>query len=239
MIVIHGSGVSNRDNWWYLHIIDYLAKNGILVLFPDKRGCGKSTGKWHTARFEDFVDDARAGAEFLQNQYAKNLNKIGVLGVSQGGKIAALIVDQSKQIDFAINLSGSVVTLDEALEHEISADIRNHGLPFLVPILEPIFSERARNKRKRFWDHNGPFDIPGTWRNLSKPALILYGRLDEYNNVPVGKCEELIEEFNNPNITMKIYDDSGHALQDPRSGDLWMRKEALELVVDWINNLSD
>ncbi len=127
VVFMHGSGVSDRDNLWYLHIADYLAQRGIMVLLPDKRGCGKSEGEWHSASFEDFAGDAIAGAKYLTATNGLKISKVGFLGVSQGGKISAYTAEQSDIVDFAINLSGGVVTLSQALAHEISADMRNGG----------------------------------------------------------------------------------------------------------------
>ena len=38
VVVIQGSGYSNRNNTWYLTLVKHLQDNGIAVLLPDKRG---------------------------------------------------------------------------------------------------------------------------------------------------------------------------------------------------------
>ena len=238
VVLIHGSGVSDRDNLWYLYIADNLARNGIAVLFPDKRGCGQSEGKWHVAGFNDFTNDAIAGIEYLASLENINSHKIGLLGISQGGWIAPLAADKSDDIDFVINLSGSMTTPNKQIAHEVRADVNNAGLPeFLASIMAPIFTERAKNKRKIWWKKNGGFEVIKYWKSIAVPALIVYGRKDENDNVPVNTSESLLKQHGSDKTTLIIYEDSGHALQDPKSGTNLPRKDLLELMITWIKSI--
>ena len=127
--IIHGSGVSNRDSLWYLSIADYLARHGIVVLLPDKRGCGKSGGDWHTATFTDLADDTLAAVRLLKRQSDVDGRHVGVLGISQGGWIAPLAANRSQDIRFVINVSGAAVTPGEQVTHEIRQTLRQAGQP--------------------------------------------------------------------------------------------------------------
>ena len=100
VVFIHGSGVSDRDIFWYLYQADYLARKGIVVLLPDKRGCGKSGGEWYTAGFNDFAGDALSAVQYLSQVESVDTEKIGLLGLSQGGWIAPLAATESSDINF-------------------------------------------------------------------------------------------------------------------------------------------
>lgn len=67
VVVIQGSGNSDRTNAWSYEFAAYLAESGFTVLLIDKRGCGKSEGSWKTASMSDLALDAIAGVEFLLN----------------------------------------------------------------------------------------------------------------------------------------------------------------------------
>ncbi|MDX1700949.1 MAG: alpha/beta fold hydrolase, partial [Melioribacteraceae bacterium] len=123
VVFIHGSGFSDRDIFWYMYQADYLAKHGITVLLPDKRGSGKSFGKWHTASFNDFAHDAVSAIQFLKNDPSVTFNKIGVLGLSQGGWISHLVANKSKSVDFIIDVVSSATTPNEQIKHEIKNDM--------------------------------------------------------------------------------------------------------------------
>jgi dipeptidyl aminopeptidase/acylaminoacyl peptidase len=239
VVCIHGSGTSDRDNLWYLSIADYLARHGVAVLLPDKRGSGKSGGDWLTSTFDDYADDALAALEEMRHLDTIDPRRIGLISLSQGGWVIPLAADKSENVRFIVSLSGSTVTPYETMRHEVSHDIRDGGVPeFLLPLLEPIFSKRARKRLQVFFDNNGSFDAVPYWRRVSVPALVVNGLLDK--NVPVAaslaRLEEVKKQNNTAAITIKVYEDSGHGLYDP--GTNWFYAEFFESMTAWIHNAS-
>jgi len=111
VILISGSGPQNRDEEIFEHkpflvLADYLTKKGIAVLRFDDRGTGKSTGEFKTATTLDFAKDVQAGVAYLQTRKEIDKNKIGLIGHSEGGMIAPLVAENSKEIDFVVLLAG-------------------------------------------------------------------------------------------------------------------------------------
>ena len=104
VVFIHGSGPAPRAQ--YRLIADFFALNGIASLIYDKRGCGDSTGDWHTSGFNDLAADALAGLELLRNRPEINNRQIGLWGISQGGWLVGLAASQSTNVAFIINVSG-------------------------------------------------------------------------------------------------------------------------------------
>jgi pimeloyl-ACP methyl ester carboxylesterase len=240
VMMIHGSGVSDRDNFWYLYQADYLAKKGIAVLLPDKRGCGKSGGEWHIAGMEDFAEDADSGLDYLQHVEGVDSTRTGLLGFSQGGMIAPLAASKSSKARFVINVSGSATTFNRQISHEIANDFRRGGAPsFIIPIIKPVFIMRAKKRRPIWWKKNGDYDPVKYWRQLTIPALVVFGREDEFDNVPVSlSLDRLMAAKRNHQemiLDIKVYDNSGHALGDPSTG--WIRKDYLDMLAEWILNI--
>lgn len=238
IVFIHGSGKSIRDYHWYLRMADYLAQHGVAVLLPDKRGCGKSGGEWLFSSFDDYANDALAAVDFLAGVPAIDPEKVGLIGMSQGGFILPLAANKSKKVRFLVSFSGSAVTIEKTLHFEISEDMKNEGVPgWLVPLIEPIASRRAKKWNGDFWRINGSFDPLPYWRKLSIPALVINGKKDM--NVPVKESLSILEtvrkENKNAEITIQLYDDSGHGIEDPRTD--WTREDCLALMVKWIHNL--
>lgn len=238
VVFIHGSGKSIRDYHWYLHMADYLARHGIAVLLPDKRGCGKSGGEWIYSSFDDYANDALAAVDVLAGVPAINQEKIGLIGMSQGGFILPLAASKSKKVRFLVSFSGSAVTIEKTMRFEISEDMKDRGVPgWLVPLIEPIFTRRAKKWNGDFWKINGSFDPLPYWRKLSIPALVLNGKKDK--NVPVNESVALLEtvrrENKNAEITIQLYEDSGHGIEDP--GTKWTREDCLALMVKWIQKV--
>ena len=130
VVVIHGSGgkINHRKHSGVTPFVKALVKRGIAVLYPDKRGQGKSEGTWYSASFVDLADDAIAGVELLYKTPKINKEKIGVIGFSQGGIIVPVVASRSSKVAFAINSSGTTIPMVEALMDEIEIAAELTGL---------------------------------------------------------------------------------------------------------------
>ena len=123
--LILGSGHSDRSNVWSFLLAEFLAENGYYVLLPDKRGCGKSEGDWKRTTFFELADDASISAVHLKELIG--LKKIGIMGLSQGGKIAPMAAAKS-DIDFVIDIVGSARPVTEGIIHEVTNTAKEKGL---------------------------------------------------------------------------------------------------------------
>jgi dienelactone hydrolase len=238
-VIIHGSGTSRRDSGWYLTLTQYLQENDVVVLLPDNRGSEKSEGDWHTASFEDLATDSVAAVSFLKNQEKVTISGIGVIGLSQGGHIAPVVADQTKGIAFVVNIVGGAVPMHDLLVYEETHNLRKLGiLPGLSDLLAyPASWSITKGRQKRFWDAVGNFDPAPYWQRLSVESLVLYGEND--TNVPSSESAAILRSLGNPNISVKIYEGSGHALESPAGkGRSIFREDALRDIRDFINALT-
>jgi pimeloyl-ACP methyl ester carboxylesterase len=120
VILITGSGAQNRDEELlghkpFLVIADYLTKNGIAVLRFDDRGIAMSKGEFTLATTLDFATDVEAALQYLQKRKEIDQKKIGLIGHSEGGIIAPMVANKSKNISFIILLAGTGIPGDELL----------------------------------------------------------------------------------------------------------------------------
>jgi dienelactone hydrolase len=230
-VIIHGSGTSSRANRWYLSLARYLQDNGVVVLLPDKRGSEQSSGDWRTADFEDLATDTHAAVDFMSNQQFVPVSRTGLIGMSQGGWIAPIVARDRDDLAFIVNMVGSAVTPNEQLLYEEDHNIRQMGfLPGVSYALALASSSYLRNVRMRdFYAAVGDYDPLPLWDAVSVPVLMLYGRED--TNVPADVSVARLQELGKASITIVVYEESGHALQDPegRGNDL-IRYEALEAI---------
>jgi len=120
VVLITGSGAQNRDEELlghkpFLVLSDYLTRNGFAVLRYDDRGIGKSTGNFSTATSEDFAKDVFSAVEFLKTRNGINKSKIGLIGHSEGGLIAPMVANQTKDVAFIILMAGPGIPGDSIL----------------------------------------------------------------------------------------------------------------------------
>jgi dienelactone hydrolase len=123
-VILQGSGDSDRDNVWAFSIADHLARSGIAVLLPDKRGCGQSRGDWKAVGFDELAGDALAASEVLRARPEVDKARIGLVGLSQGGWIAPLAARRDARVAFIVSVSGAAVTVREQVLHELEATVR-------------------------------------------------------------------------------------------------------------------
>lgn len=110
VLLISGGGAQDRDvtilgHRFFLVLADYLSRRGIAVLRADDRGVGESAGDRSNATSEDFAADAVAGVAFLRDRTEVDPKKVGLIGHSEGGTIAALAAAQSPDVAFIVMLA--------------------------------------------------------------------------------------------------------------------------------------
>ncbi|MFP5287799.1 MAG: alpha/beta hydrolase family protein [Thermoanaerobaculia bacterium] len=128
-VIVQGSGTSDRTNGWARAIAEELVGSGVAVLLTDKRGSGASEGDWRRADFGDLAEDALAGVRFLRGRPEIDRERVGLVGLSQGGWIVPLAAARSDEVAFVIDISGASVSFGEQSFTEMANTARQAGLP--------------------------------------------------------------------------------------------------------------
>jgi len=89
----------------FLVFADSLSKHGIAVLRFDNRGMGKSS-KWNKpVTLYTHADDVIAWINYLKTREDINSNKIGLLGISEGGCTCQVVASQPGKVSFLVLLA--------------------------------------------------------------------------------------------------------------------------------------
>jgi pimeloyl-ACP methyl ester carboxylesterase len=89
LVLIGGSGPSDRHNDGFFDALsEQLVAAGLVTLTYDKRGVGKSTGRWESATTDELAADAQAALATLQAHRHTASDAVGVMGHSEGGWVA-------------------------------------------------------------------------------------------------------------------------------------------------------
>lgn len=129
VVIIHGSGESDRTNAWARAVSETIVEAGYVVLLTDKRGSGESGGDWRSVGFEALAEDAIAGVSYLAMRPDIDKSRIGLVGLSQGGRVVPIAAARSDAVAFAINLVGDAVSFAEQSAHEMTNVARQAQLP--------------------------------------------------------------------------------------------------------------
>jgi uncharacterized protein len=105
VVIVHGAEAATRES--YRLMASHFARRGVAALIYDKRGIGHSGGSFRQATFDDLVGDALAGLRLLRAMDTIDAERVGMLGLSQGGWIIALAAVESDEVAFLIPISAS------------------------------------------------------------------------------------------------------------------------------------
>jgi pimeloyl-ACP methyl ester carboxylesterase len=150
VILVTGSGLQNRDEEIFGFkpfkiIAEKLSENGIAVLRYDDRGAGKSRGEARTATTRDFAMDAAEGIKYLKSRKEIDKNKVGILGHSEGGIIAAMLgADENIAPAFCILMAGTSVPGDTIINYQIISMNKAQGvdekeIPWIIDFQNKIY----------------------------------------------------------------------------------------------------
>ena len=90
-----------------------LVRCGFVVVTWDKHGLGNSEGNYPQSTFDDYVADAGAATKLLARHPEVDDSRIGVLGFSQGGRLAPVTANRHEWIAFAASVSGPIAGVQE------------------------------------------------------------------------------------------------------------------------------
>jgi len=128
LLLVDGSGQTERSNMRELAAA--LAGTGYATLAYDKRGVGESTGDpdaWAYFDIADLATDAASAAGHLAAHPQVDAERVGILGISQGGWVAPHAATLSDQISFMVLMSPSVTTVAEDRIFERAARLHDEG----------------------------------------------------------------------------------------------------------------
>lgn len=108
VVFVHGGGAATRRG--FLTWAMLFARHGIAALAYDKRGTGKSTGDFRTARYEDLAGDVLAGVRLLKSRADIRQKDIGLLGTSQGPWVMGIAATSEKDLAFLVTSSGGPIS---------------------------------------------------------------------------------------------------------------------------------
>ncbi|MGE5294203.1 MAG: alpha/beta hydrolase family protein [Solirubrobacterales bacterium] len=134
VLLITGSGPQDRDESIgplkpFAVLADALARVGVAALRVDDRGVGQSTGNWILTDYKGYCDDARCGMEFLKGRPEIDARRIGLLGHSAGGVIAAMMAARSSEVAFIILLAAPCAPGEQVILLQNEGMLRRAGTP--------------------------------------------------------------------------------------------------------------
>ena len=231
VVLIAGSGPQSRDSRLpgqlnmafgfeipvLAELADALQDNGIAVLTYDKRSCGPFNGcadndyprPGDDLTIEAFIDDARAGVDYLRERPEIDPDRISIVGHSQGAQFITPMLETDPRLAKGVMIAGPYRPIDEVTRFQLDSTIdllvqlgfgedEARALPTVIPLVEMVdglaairsgSDESVVGVSASFW--RSWFDLYERSRsavpNLTQPLLVLNGEYDW--NIPPTEAE--------------------------------------------------
>jgi hypothetical protein len=180
VVFFHGfTGDRMESHWIFVKCARALEAAGIASLRFDFYGSGESDGDFGDATLRGEIADARVAVEFFRNQKGIDPPRVGLLGISLGGLIAAAV---------AGTVRARALVLWSAVAH--SAHLRTLAETSTKPIAgrDGAVEYEAREISPRFLHGTVDLDPPRRLGRFKGPTLIVHPGADEV--VPFSHAEE-------------------------------------------------
>jgi len=127
VVLLHGGGLEHLNDA-PLFYAPLLARCGVAALVYDKRGTGASGGRWSEALFDDFVADAAAAVTVLAQREDIDARRIGLIGFSQGGRLAPVVAVRHEAVAFVVSVSAPFTSVAETRLYALEQQFRRGSL---------------------------------------------------------------------------------------------------------------
>jgi len=227
--MFHGfTGHKSEAHRFFIHVARALCNAGYVVLRFDFRGSGDSDGEFEDMTVPGEVSDAVRAIDFLSSLDVVNPEKIGIIGLSMGGRVAAILASKDRRVKFIVLYSAALAPLKE----RFLRDLEKESLEKLEKG-EAVHIGNGWYLKKSFFE---TVDSPVPLEVLDKievPVLIIHGDSDKV--VPLDGAQKGYEILKNLNDKNELYIIKG--------GDhVFTRKEhtqeVIEKTLNWLSSLN-
>jgi alpha/beta superfamily hydrolase len=220
IVIVQGSGTSDRSNAWAALIAHSFVRCGVAVLLTDKRGSGASGGSWRESTLLDLAGDAAVGLNWVVQQPGVDVDRVGYLGLSQGGQVAPAQTYRQHNIPQAdidnlqemARASFTWLESGQSWDHYIQTRAQFENTPLQIAI--ETWPTEQTAPYWIFWRLNASYDPLPYWRRVAHErrlaALVVLGEEDARDNVDVATTARRLRETQGDRIQIEILSGVGH-----------------------------
>lgn len=233
VLLLHGTGGNKNElGDIYKRLAAKLAEIGYASLRIDFVGGGDSKVPYIKNNFDDSVLDADQAIAFLKNNPVIDKNRIGVLGWSQGGRIAQVVAAKNESVKalttWASASSNGQTDFEGMFKYEEQAN-KNGYYDYVLP-----WGSKLRLGKQWFVAMKNSKAMDEI-RNYKGPILVINGSKDVI--VAPSKSRDLIKSAGSNDATLRILENADHGFLIFKDGvlnpDQSTPEELLKITTDW------
>jgi uncharacterized protein len=218
VVLFHGfTGDRMESHWLFVKCSRALERAGIASMRFDFFGSGESEGDFREATLEGEIQDAQDAVSFFRREGGIDGERLGLLGLSLGGAIAALVAEQVRAR--ALVLWAAVARLPHlrALGDSLTRPLPNSlsGREYAGHEISP-----------RFLDVADRLDPLAAVTGFARPTLIVHPECDE--RLDLSHAEDYFRASGAAVKQKVIVDGAGHTFDSV----VW-EQQVISQAVDW------
>ncbi|MBL8153881.1 MAG: alpha/beta hydrolase [Anaerolineae bacterium] len=171
--------VMNTEEGMYSRTARLFAERGVATLRIEFRGSGESEGLWEDTTFTGQISDAIAALDFVQTLEGVDPERIGIIGLSQGGLVAASAAGQDARVKSLVLWSAAANPASN-FANILPMEVIKAGLALpdgeALPITLP-WGEETSMKRP-FFEELFTVDPVAAISDYAGPMLVVVGSRD-------------------------------------------------------------
>ncbi len=186
VILCHGTG-SNKDEAGnlYVNLAEKLKEANIASIRFDFMGNGESTEDYRLYTLTSAVEDVKAVVEYAKKHENLDAKRMGIIGFSQGGSVAALSAGEIEDFKCMVGWSAAL-TLIEMADEKMRETAEEQGWAWLN------FDFRDSVRLSKQWmDEAEKMDLLSVLSKRGLPMLGIAGTLDTV--VPCECSKQMVE----------------------------------------------
>ncbi|MCX8161494.1 MAG: alpha/beta fold hydrolase [Candidatus Bathyarchaeota archaeon] len=228
IVMFHGfTGNKIEAHRLFVHVARSLCDSGFIVFRFDFRGSGDSDGDFEDMTLPGEVSDGRRALSLFMRYRYLDRSRVGVLGLSMGGRVAAILASMDARIRFAILYSPALGPLRGRMLSWMPREQIDR-----LDLGEAVEVSPGWYLKKRFFetvDYIVPSDV---MREIKAPILIVHGDRDQV--IPVEEVRRYFDSVRDL--------DSRNELYIVRGGDHTFSKrehtrEVINKTLEWLRKV--
>lgn len=220
VVLFHGfTGDRMESHWLFVKCSRTLAKAGVASLRFDFFGSGESEGELREATLETEIADAEDAVGFFRRHQGVDSERIGLLGLSLGGAIAALTAERVRARALVLwsavahwpRLEAIAETLTQPFGDDGSREYAGHEISL------------------RFLEAAGRLDPLAAVASFRRPTLVIHPERDEH--LPLHHAEDYVRASAATAKDLVVVPGADHTF----SSIAWAR-EVISRTVEWFGS---
>ena len=218
VIFFHGfTGDRMESHWMFVKCSRALAKAGMASLRFDLSGSGESEGEFRDATLQGEISDARAAVDYFQRYRGIDPKRLGLVGLSLGGAIAAVVAPET---------GARALALWAALAHPSHLRALAESRSVAIAGGDGAREYSGHEVSPRFLDNIDKIDPLRSIARFTHPTLIIHPEKDAY--LPVSHAEDFFQAAASATKEKIIIPGADHSFTS-----LVWEREVIERTVEW------